>query len=140
MTVRRISDMVHDKDPVTLLDSATVQDACRQMHARRVGAVLVTDKRHRLLGIFTGRGAVARVLAEGRDAATTPLRDVMTRQPTTLPPTMTAIDALRLMQDGGFRHVPIVDNGLLVGVISRGDVRGLEQARLDEETGLMERA
>ena len=49
------------------------------------------------------------------------------------------IDALRLMRDGGFRHVPVVDNGTLVGVVSRGDFRGLEQDRLDEETGLWER-
>ena len=48
--------------------------------------------------------------------------------------------ALRLMQDGGFRHIPVVEeDGRIVSVISRGDFRGLEQARLDEETGLLER-
>ena len=139
MTLRHLSDMVQDKNPVTLPAAAAVQEACRQMRDRRVGAVLVTDKRHRLVGIFTGRDAVARVLAEGRDPAKTRLADVMTAAPSTLGPDMTAIDALRLMQDGGFRHVPIVDQGRIVSVVSRGDFRGLEQARLDEEIGLIER-
>lgn len=140
MTFRQISDMVHDKNPVTLLETATVQEACRKMRDRRVGAVLVTDKRHRLVGIFTGRDAVARMLAECKDPAKTRLADVMTASPSALPTTMTSIDALRLMQDGGFRHVPVVgEGGQIVSVISRGDFRGLEQARLDEETGLLER-
>jgi CBS domain-containing protein len=93
----------------------------------------------RLLGIFTGRDAV-RVLAEAKDPVQTALRDVMTRDPDTLPPGKTAIDALRLMQDGGFRHVPVVtETRELVGVVSRHDFRGLEQDRLDEETGYWER-
>jgi CBS domain-containing protein len=54
-------------------------------------------------------------------------------------PTGSAIEALRLMSDGGFRHVPVVADGKVVGVVSHGDFRGLETARLDEETGLWER-
>lgn len=140
MTFRQISDMVHDKKPLTLPETTTVQAACQKMRDRHVGAVLVTDKRHRLVGIFTGRDAVSRVLAEARDPAKTQLAEVMTAKPCTLCQTMTFVDALRLMQDGGFRHVPVVEeDGRIVSVISRGDFRGLEQARLDEETGLMER-
>ncbi len=140
MTFRHVADMVQDKDPVTLPETATVQVACQKMRDRRVGAVLVTDKRHRLVGIFTGRDAVIRMLAEGRNPVSTQLLDVMTARPTTLPPAVTSVDALRLMQDGGFRHVPIVaEDGRVVGVVSRGDFRGLEQARLDEERGLLER-
>jgi CBS domain-containing protein len=109
------------------------------MRERRVGAVLVTEGDRRLVGIFTGRDAVGRVLAEGKNAARTSIEQVMTREPDTMPPGKSAIDALRLMQDGGYRHIPVVDGGRVVGVISRGDFRGLEQARLDEETGLWER-
>jgi CBS domain-containing protein len=140
MTVRHIADMVHEKTPVTLPETATVQDACQKMRDRRVGAVLVTDERRRLVGIFTGRDAVGRMLACGRDGASTKLLEVMTRTPCTMPPTMTSLDALRLMQDGGFRHVPVVDkDGKIVSVISRGDFGGAEQERLDEENGLIER-
>ena len=109
------------------------------MHERRIGAVLVTDEQERLLGIFTGRDAV-RVLAEARNPAQVVLQDVMTRNPATLPPEKTAIEALRLMQDGGFRHVPVVrEDGTLVGIVSRFDFQGLEQDRLDQETGYWER-
>ncbi len=50
-----------------------------------------------------------------------------------------AIEALRTMQDGGFRHVPIVADGKIMGIVSLGDLRGAEQDRLDEETGVRER-
>lgn len=139
MTMRQIAELVSHQDPLTLPPSATVKKACECMRERRVGAVLVTDKDKRLRGIFTGRDAVCRVLAEGRSSGQTRLADVMTLAPDTVPPGKTAIEALRLMQDGGFRHLPVIDGGKVVGIISRGDFRGLEQARLDEETGLWER-
>jgi CBS domain-containing protein len=109
------------------------------MRDARVGAVLVIDKNGSLVGIFTGRDAVARVAAMGKDSATTRLREVMTPEPHALAPNKTAIDALRLMEERGFRHVPVVDNGRLLGVVSRGDFRGREQDRLEEETLLWER-
>ena len=134
-----MSDLVRHQNTLALPPTTSVQEACRRMAERRVGAVLVMQKDKKLLGIFTGRDAVARVIAEGLDAATTTLADVMTKNPTTTPPNCTAIDCLRMMHDCGFRHVPIIDKGALVGVVSRGDFRGREQDRLDEETGLWER-
>ena len=135
---REMAEIVRNQQPFTLPPSASVQEACKHMHVRRIGAVLVTNPKGELVGIFTGRDAV-RVLAEGKDAAGTHLRQVMTKDPHHLPPRHTAIHALRLMRDGGFRHVPVVDGGVLVGVVSRGDFHGLEQDRLDEETGIWER-
>ncbi len=137
--MRRLSAIIKDQDPLTLSPGMTVKHACQCMRERRVGAVLVTDKDRHLLGIFTGRDAVCRVLAEGKDPAATRLSEVMTRDPDTMPPGCTAIEALRMMQDGGYRHVPIVADGKVMGVASRGDFKGIEQDRLDEETGLWER-
>jgi CBS domain-containing protein len=137
--MRKMSDIVRNQDPVTLPPSATVREACRFMRDRRVGAVLVTEGDRRLLGIFTGRDAVHRVLAEGKSAARTKLAEVMTSKPDTMPPGRTAIEALRLMEDGRYRHVPIVDGGRVVGIVSRLDFSGIELDRLDEETGLWER-
>ena len=137
--MRKMSDIVRNQDPVTLRPNATVREACQCMRDRRVGAVLVTDGDRRLLGIFTGRDAVHRVLAEGKSAARTTLADVMTPNPDTIPPGKMAIDALRLMEDGRYRHVPIVDDGKAVGIVSRFDFSGIELDRLDEETGLWER-
>ncbi len=137
--MRRLSAIIKDQDPLTLSPGMTVKHACQCMRERRVGAVLVTDKDRHLLGIFTGRDAVCRVLAEGKDPAATRLSEVMTRDPDTMPPGCTAIEALRIMQDGGYRHVPIVADDKVMGVASRGDFKGIEQDRLDEETGLWER-
>ena len=137
--MRKMSDIVSNQDPVTLRPNATVREACQCMRDRRVGAILVTEADQRLLGIFTGRDAVHRVLADGKSAATTKLDEVMTRDPTTIPPGKTAIEALRLMQDGRYRHVPIVEGDKVVGIVSRYDFSGIELDRLDEETGLWER-
>jgi CBS domain-containing protein len=109
------------------------------MRDGRVGAVLVTDGDRRLVGIFTGRDAVHRVLAEGKSAGRTTLADVMTPHPDTMPPGKMAIEALRLMEDRRCRHLPIVDDGKVVGIVSRFDFTGMELDRLDEETGLWER-
>ena len=138
MTEREMGDLCRDQRPVTLPVTASVKEACCRMRDHRVGAVLVT-RDGRLVGIFTGRDAVNRVLAEGRNPARTSLGAVMTAAPSTVAPKTTAIEALRLMRDGGCRHLPIVESGKLKGIVSRGDFRGLEQARLDEETGLWER-
>ena len=137
--MRKMSDIVRNQDPLTLPPGATVREACQCMRERSVGAVLVIEDDGRLAGIFTGRDAVHRVLAEGRSAIDTILADVMTRQPHTVPPGKTAIEALRLMEDGRYRHLPIVADQKVVGIVSRLDFSGIELDRLDEETGLWER-
>jgi CBS domain-containing protein len=134
-----MSDFVRNQDPLTLRPDSTVEEACRSMRDRRVGAVLVTEDDGCLIGVFTGRDAVHRVLAERKSASDTRLADVMTRDPNAMPPGKTAIEVLRLMEDGCYRHMPIVENGKVVGIISRYDFSGLELDRLDEETGLWER-
>jgi CBS domain-containing protein len=139
VTMRKVSDVVKNQDPVSLPASATVREACQRMRDRGVGAVLVTDGDRRLVGIFTGRDAVQRVLAEGKSAARTTLAKVMTPNPNTMPPGKMAIEALRLMEDGRYRHLPIVHDGKVAGIVSRFDFSGMELDRLDEETGLWER-
>ena len=136
--MRRLSDIVYSQDPLILAQTTTVQAACQSMKKRRVGSVLVVDQDGALVGIFTGRDAVERVLALGKSASRTPLTQVMTPNPTTMAPDKTAIEALRIMWDGGFRHIPIVRQGKVLGVVSRGDFRGDERERLDEERELWE--
>jgi CBS domain-containing protein len=134
-----LHDVVLHRDPASLPPDATVRDACATMRERGIGSILVAGADGRLLGIFTGRDAVCRVLAEGRDPSRLTLAEAMTPNPATLTPDAGAIDALRLMQDGGFRHVPVVaDTGRCVGVVSRGDFRALHHARLVEETRIFE--
>lgn len=136
--MRHMSEIVRHQTPVMMSQGASVQHACERMRDRGIGAVLVLDAQQHLVGIFTGRDAVCRVLAVGLDPAKTKLGDVMTRDPKTMPPGKTALDALHVMQVGGFRHVPVVEDGKVVGIVSKGDFRGIEQARLDQETGIWE--
>lgn len=138
MQTKSLTELVRRRSPETLPATASVQQACRVMRDKRIGAILVTEPDGGLAGIFTGRDAVARVLAEGLDPMTTPLRSVMTASPAALSPRHAPIDALRMMRDGGYRHVPLVDAAMVVGIVSSGDFGGLERARLDEETGYWE--
>ena len=138
MTNRNLALIVKEQNPLMLASSASLKEAAARMADRRIGAVLVTDAAQRLVGIFTGRDAV-RVLGEGRDPSATTLATVMTAGPKTLGPESTAIDALRAMVAGGFRHVPIVDGEKIIGIVSRSDFQGLELDRLEEEVALWER-
>ena len=136
--MRRLSDIVCNQNPLILPHTTPVQEACRHMANRRVGSALVTGEGGALIGIFTGRDAVGRVLAHGHDPKRLTLAEVMTTDPVTMTPDKTAIDALRLMWDGGFRHVPLLDGGRIVGCVSRGDFQGDEHTRLEEERELWE--
>jgi CBS domain-containing protein len=138
MTNRSLGEIIKRQRPVTLPISATVQKACQMMRERRIGAILVTGGGGQLVGIFTGRDAVGRVVSEALDPKTTLLGVVMTGQPDTLAPNAKAIDALRMMRDGGYRHLPVLDGKKIAGIISFGDFSGLERARHDEETGFWE--
>jgi CBS domain-containing protein len=81
---REMAEIVRNQQPLTMRPSATVQDACKAMHERRVGAVLITNPNGELVGIFTGRDAV-RLLGEGKSPCDTDLHQVMTRDPHCLP-------------------------------------------------------
>lgn len=114
---RPIRTIMEHKKYLAAPPDASVSDAAKLMAKKNVGAILVVEHEH-LVGIFTERDAVFRVIAHGRDAKTTPLRDVMTADPETLDPTRSYGHALLLMQEHGFRHVPVVENGHPVGIIS----------------------
>ena len=136
MRDRTMAEIIRDQRPLVLGPEVTVAEACAAMHKRRVGAVLVVEDGDRLVGIFTGRDAV-RCLAEGLDAKTH-LGKAMTRSPIALGPDQHAMDALRLLDNCGFRHLPICRDGRVCGIVSRYDFRAREHARLDEETGFFE--
>lgn len=137
LTHRTLAEIVEGRKPLVMTVEQSVADACRAMIRRNMGSVLITDKRGRLKGIFTGRDAL-RALAKAKNAATTRLSKVMTPDPATMAPEAVAIDALRLMNDGGFRHLPVVSRGTILGIVSRTDFTGIEIDRLDEEEHLKE--
>ena len=137
MTNRKLADILEAQTLLALEEHALVQEACRCMWEYRKGSVLVIDQDGRLIGIFTGRDAV-RMLAEGRSPDATPLVQAMTRDPVTVAPTTRAVDALREMSDRGIRHLPVVENETILGVVSRGDFKGMEIDRLDDDDHLTE--
>ena len=124
MPDRKLAYIIQDQKPVVLALQDTVQHACHCMWERRVGSVLVVDEHQRLRGIFTGRDAV-RTLAEGNDPSKTLLSQAMTPDPVAVRPQSRAIDALRAMNDGGFRHVPVLDDGRIWGSSRAGISAGL---------------
>lgn len=113
-TVRTLMD---PRKLILVPGSMTVREAAKLMKSKRYGAVLVTEG-DELLGIFTERDAIFRVIAVGLDPETTPLVDVMTKEPKTITPDKTFGHAMLMMHEGGFRHVPVVDDGKLVGMVS----------------------
>jgi CBS domain-containing protein len=137
MTKRKIENIVKGQKLQILPEDATVQQACRRMSECGVGSVLVVDDQDRLTGIFTGRDAV-RTLARGKDAEATILSQAMTPSPVTISPDNRAIDALRKMNDLGFRHLPVVESGKIVGIVTRGAFKGVEIDQLDAEIHLWE--
>ena len=117
MFSQSIRDVIEPKRFLTATADETVRNACSLMQTRNVGAVLVTSG-DRLIGIFTERDAVFRVIVPGLDPGKTPLRDVMTAQPLTIGPEKSYGHAMLLMHENGFRHLPVIENEGLIGIIS----------------------
>ena len=125
MTQRSVRTIIEQQELVTSSGSATVSEAARLMKDRQVGGIMVVEE-GRLIGVFTERDALYRVVAECRDANATRLSEVMTPNPRTIHPDKPFSDALHIMYEGGFRHVPVVEDGRPVGLVSARDALGPE--------------
>jgi len=102
--------------PLATTVDATVGDALQLLRAQRTGAVLICDGAQ-LVGILTERDAL-KLMATGADYSQ-PIRDVMSSPPTTIPASATVGDAIRAMAEGGYRHLPMVDDqGRATGVVA----------------------
>ena len=129
-----VPDVIGQQQLVMLPSSATVREAAICMSERQVGAVLVT-RDGALEGIFTERDLLHRVVAPGRDPNGTRLVEVMTKNPDTIEADDYAIEALSRMSERGYRHLPVLDQGRLVGIVSRRDFLGEEIILVEEEYG-----
>jgi len=124
--------MVESQTVICASAQSTVSDTARQMKQSGVGTVMVVDN-ERLVGIFTERDALFRVLAEGRNAKSTLIADVMTSNPLTIGPDKPFGHALHIMYEGGFRHVPVVENGWPIGMVSARDALSPEMQIFESE-------
>lgn len=112
-----VESVIEPRKLVVAGPQTSVDEAARLMQENGVGAVLVVDE-ERLVGIFTERDAVYRVMARGCDPLATTVGEVMTRDPITVTAGETFGYALLLMHEHGFRHAPVVEGGRPVGVVS----------------------
>ncbi|EME67756.1 CBS domain-containing protein [Paramagnetospirillum caucaseum] len=128
-----IRDVIRNQTVLAMPATTTVREAARQMKARGVGAVMVTDHHGKLRGIFTERDCLFDVVAEGINPDTTTLSMVMTPDPETITADRKLGQALHMMHDNGFRHIPVVDHGIPVGMVSIRDALGSELSNFERE-------
>ena len=119
-------------DVVSIQPTASVLEAARLMNDRGVGGVIVVDEANALLGIFTERDILRRVVAAGLPPETTKVADVFTRDIITCTPEMNVEEVGSLMTTRRVRHLPVVDAGGLHGVVTIGDL--LAHRLSDQET------
>lgn len=136
MTVKAILSR-KGRDVVTIAPSATLLEAAKLLAKRRIGAVVVTGADHRVAGILSERDIVRALGERGASALDENVAAVMTRKVTTCNEADTVVAIMERMTAGKFRHVPVVDQGRLVGVISIGDVVNHRLHEIEGETNAL---
>lgn len=121
----------------TILPSLTVLDAARRMNERHIGSLIVSE-RGKLVGIITERDILRKVVADGRDPASTSVSDIMTSRVMTCSCSSELDQVRAIMRDKHIRHVPVVDDGRLVGMISIGDLNSAEAQTLTDTIQFLE--
>lgn len=129
MLQRTIREVIAARPVVHVSSRHSVRDAALLMGEAHVGALPVVDE-GTLVGIFTERDALLRVLGRCCDPVATTIGEVMTHHPQTIAPDQPLSHALLRMHEGGFRHLPVLDQGLLIGVVSVRDALGPELTEL----------
>ncbi|HVP56193.1 MAG TPA: CBS domain-containing protein [Candidatus Eisenbacteria bacterium] len=119
-----------DEGPATVSVLATVEDAIQMMLAKDVGAVAVIDEHGVVAGMFTERDILAKFALSGRDAHTTPVRELMSPMVEMATEETTAAEAFKVMLERHYRHLPVVDDhGKVLGILS---IRNILEARIDD--------
>jgi len=132
MPHRLVRDVIAGQKPFSAPGNTTIATAARLMKKHNVGALMIVEH-GRLAGIFTERDVVFRVVAESLDPTTTHVAQVMTTKPKTIGPDKALGHALLMMFDGGFRHVPVVEHGKPLGMISARDALGPDLQEFEGE-------
>ena len=137
MTVEHIL-LTKGRDVATIEPTVTLAEAARILSERRIGAVVVSDVFRPVVGILSERDIVRAVAARGTSALEEPVSTFMTEKVVTCTGQAAINEIMELMTDGKFRHVPVVEGGRAVGLVSRADFLGPEQTRLEDETRTFE--
>ncbi|TAN50919.1 MAG: CBS domain-containing protein [Rhodospirillales bacterium] len=121
MPARIIPDIVAMGTVHSIAETASVREAARLMADKSIGCLVIMSG-NQLKGIITERDIMSRVVALGLDADITPVSLAMTSRVTTVAPDETSDQALMRMQEGGFRHLPVVKDGQILGMVSVRDL------------------
>jgi len=129
--MRQVKHLLEEKGGTvyTIAPEAPVLDAIRLMAERRVGALVVV-RGEALAGIVTERDYARKVILKGRSSRETPVSEIMTPAPTTVSPTTTVDECMRLCTELRVRHLPAIENNRLIGIVSIGD---LVKAVIDDQ-------
>ena len=128
-----IPDIVQPMNIVSVKLDDTVFECAKVMADAHISALVVVDDDRILIGIITERDLTQQVLAAGLDGKTTKVGDVMTANPDILGPEDSAMDALELMQNRGYRHLPVVENGKCVSIVSNRDLYASIKEALEQD-------
>lgn len=138
MPKRIIKNIIADRNLLSAGKTMTVRAACRLMAERKMGAMLVVEG-GRIAGIFTERDALNKVLAASLDPDATTLEQVMVHDPQTIRADKPLAYALLMMAEGGFRHVPVIDDdGEPLGMVSARDALGQDLVDLERDMQRLE--
>jgi CBS domain-containing protein len=118
----------------TLSSNNTVRQALQLMADKNIGAIVIKDQ-DKLIGIFSERDYARKVVLKGKNSTDTKLAEVMSKEVITISSDMQIDACMQLMTDKRVRHLPVVDNGKSIGIISIGDVVRL---MIDEQKYLIE--
>ena len=129
--MQRVGDFLTGDPVLTLNLHASAFQAAQIMARNKIGAMLVVDDQGLLQGIFTERDLMTRVVVEGLDARTTKLRDVMTREVFSVERDQKVCEVRSELQRRHIRHLPVVDQGRVVGMLS---LRDILRADLEEKS------
>lgn len=136
----RISDILKDKNHrlVTVPGTAPIGEAVSRMHAEQVGALIVRSGNGRLLGVLSERDVVLGLDIYGTKLLAMSVDDVMTLDVPTAAPTDGIADAMKLMTDRRARHLPVIEDGIVVALVSIGDITKYRLAEKTEENSVLQ--
>ncbi len=132
-----IKDVIRDREPYSLRASASVLDAAEFMAQRRIGAVCVLDEEGRLIGVFSERDLLNRVVVPKRDPGAMKLREVTSPLRAVIRCDETPHQALERMEEIGSRHLPVLDGEKWVGMLSMRDLLRVELSEQGDELKLL---
>jgi len=122
LTVKQLLQLKKDESTYSVSPQASVLDALKLMAEKNLGAVMVVDEKNQMIGIFTERDYARKIVLKGKTSLETPINEIMTSEMVTISPEQTLEECMNLMTKWHIRHLPILEKGRLIGMVSMRDV------------------